>query len=88
MMSEHVYIVALLLAGLCVLGVVALAIIALCLGRPLRAAGRARLGVHHELSLGVEVDAPRAGSKLLAEAVPTYDVSPGTLCDVNLHGNR
>ncbi len=68
-MSEQVYVVALVVIGLCCLGLVALAIVALCLGRPLRAAGRVRLGPQHEFSLGLEVDVPPP-SNIRAKTAP------------------
>lgn len=60
-MSDHALTVVGLVMGLLLLGLVALAALALWLGRPLRAHGRARLGPMRELAVGVEVpEATRA----------------------------
>ena len=55
-MTDQVYVITLVVAGLGFLAVIALAIIALYFGRPLRAAGRVRLSTHDEFSF--EVEAP------------------------------
>jgi hypothetical protein len=54
-MSEHFYLVAVALGAVCVLTIPIMAIIALCLGRGLRAQGIARIGHNSELSVHVEV---------------------------------
>lgn len=60
-MTEHTLIVFGLVAGLLVLGVVSIGVVALMLGRPLRAHGRARIGQASEFTVGIEVPgaAPR-----------------------------
>lgn len=56
-MSEQVYFAAVVLGGACVLAVILAAILALFLGRSLRAQGVARIGGHSEFSVRVEVPA-------------------------------
>jgi hypothetical protein len=55
MMSEHAWSVLGAVASLLVLGVLALGALALWLGRPVRAQGRARFGEKHEFAVAVEV---------------------------------
>ena len=54
-MTEKTYVVAVAVAGLCFLGVLVIATVALFLGRELRAEGRAQLGKEHGVSVSVEV---------------------------------
>jgi hypothetical protein len=56
-MSDQAWLVFGVVAALLVLGVVALGALALWLGRPLRAQGRARFGQRHEFAVAVEVPA-------------------------------
>lgn len=56
-MSEQLYFAAVVIGGACVLAVILTAMLALCLGRSLRAQGVARIGAHSVLSVGVEVPA-------------------------------
>jgi hypothetical protein len=59
-MSEHLYLAALVVGGACFLAVLITAMLALCLGRGLRAQGVARIGEHGELRVRVEVPAVAA----------------------------
>jgi hypothetical protein len=63
-MSDSTCIVLGAIAGLMVLGVLSLGAMALWLGRPLRAQGRARLGSTHEFAVAVEVPEATAPKRL------------------------
>jgi hypothetical protein len=64
-MSDHTYVFALAVAGLCFLGVLVIATVALCLGRDLRVDGRAKLGQKPDIAARVAVNGARKapGSK-------------------------
>ena len=54
-MTEKTYVVAVAVGGLCFLGVLVIATVALFLGRGLRAEGKAQLGKEQAVSVRVEV---------------------------------
>ena len=54
-MTEKTYVVAVAVAGLCFLGVLVIATVALFLGRGVRAEGRAKLGKEHGVTVSVDV---------------------------------
>ncbi|WP_438023433.1 hypothetical protein [Sorangium sp. So ce233] len=56
-MSEQFYAAAIVIGGVCLLAVLITAMLAVCLGRGLRAHGVARIGEHSELRVRVEVPA-------------------------------
>ena len=58
-MSDHTYVFALAVAGLCFLGVLVIAMVALFLGRDLRVDGRAKLGQQPDIATSVAVTGAR-----------------------------